>query len=329
MRLDATNIIPALTGQALEEAIKATKNKRLPIADGFIYEQTITMMAADPGCGKSTIATQMAIELAAGLPVFGVFEVPRPMNVLYAQTERSIMEFLERIDIISKVYPICKDNLFVTDEYQKLNMLDPEHALLLIECVKRDCPKVDVIFFDPIYSMVSGGLSQDVPASAFTHAMSAVQKATNCTLYYNHHTIKPQHNNRGEEIQRADPFYGSNWLKAHVTGSFHMQATKEGVTLIKKKDNYNLMPHTIALHYNAETGLSMIPNTELPAIEKIKNFIRAKGLMKKEFCFNDICEETGLCNRTVRSALLHSSISAMLEVVSSIRNKNLYKMRGS
>jgi len=324
MSLSITSINPPLTGNTLIEAIDKVKERRKPIVESLIYEHTILMVSADPGVGKSTIASQIAIEMAAGIPVFGVLQVPKPVKVLYVQTERDILEFLERLDLIKKVYPIAKENLAVTDEYQKLNMLIPDHAYILIKCIKRDFPQVEVIFIDPIYSMVSGGLKEDAPASAFTHAMSLVQKETGAALYYNHHTVKPQYVD-GKLVERDDPFYGSTWLKAHATGAFYMKASENGVKMIRKKDNYKILPESLDLVYDPETGLSTIPNTEVPALERVRNFLYTKSIDGREFTFKDIETATQLCSRTVRGCLLHSSIKDLIFVVSSIKNKNYYK----
>lgn len=323
--MNISDIPKALTGSVLKSAYSEAREQRKAIADGFLYEQTINMIVADPGTGKSTIAVQVALELAAGLPVFGLFQVPKTFKVLYIQTERNIIELLERIETISKVYPIRTDNLTITDEYQRFNLLNTEHSRLFIECIKRDCPGVEMIFIDPIYALVAGGLKEDVPASAFTKTMSNLQKETNATLWYNHHTVKP-HYEKGVKYEREDPFYGSQWIKAHVTSSFHLKECTGGVEMVKKKDNYKLMPDRITLEFNPETGLCDIPFTELPASERVKNFIRSQAQIGREFTFKDIEASTRVCTRHLRELLVHSSISDMLIVVSSKGNKNLYKV---
>ncbi|MBU2685814.1 MAG: AAA family ATPase, partial [Gammaproteobacteria bacterium] len=295
----------------------------------FIYEHTRTMLTADPGLGKSTISTQMAIELAAGLPLFGHFRVPQPVKVFYAQTERPLIEILERIDEIGKIYPIIKENLAITGETQKLDLLKPMHVEILIEYIKKSCPGVRICFFDPIYALVSGGLSSDIPASLFTRAMSRIQSELNATFWYTHHTTKPQHSSNGEVIFKTDPFYGSQWLKAHVTGSLHLKATDTGVSLERKKDNYRLLPNYVKLDYDQETGLCSINSKDIPSIEKIRNYINAMGAAEKEFCFNDIEAATQLCSRTIREALLHNTISDLLIVVNTIRRKKIYKKKPS
>jgi len=322
------NDIPLpLTGDALIKALTTAKDARLYVADNLIYEQTITMLASDPGIGKSTITVQMAVELAAGLPVFGVFHVPRPMRVLLSQNERSALETLERIEALSNKLPIVKENLFITDGYQGLNLLVPDQAQLFRECVKRDCPGADVIFLDPIYCLVAGGLKDDVPASAFTKCMSVLQRETKAALWYNHHTVKASYSShKGDKIEREDPFYGSQWLKAHVTGSFYMQSCDNGVKLTCKKDNYRVLPDNIILEYDNESGMCSVEYEHLPALDKVKTFLRARQLDQKEFSFNEIQKTTQVCTRRLRDLLLHSSIKEMISVVSTSKRKHLYRV---
>ena len=319
------DIQKALTGQKLLDSFAETHAKREIIADGFLYGHTINMIAAEPGAGKSTISTQVAVELTAGIPVFGLYEVPKPFKVLYIQTERSILELLERLEIISKVYPIIAENLFVTDEYQRLNLLIPKHVEMLIKCIHRDCGKPDVIFIDPIYAMVSGGLKDDIPASAFTKGMSRLQKETGAVLWYNHHTVKVQYSPSGHKIDREDPFYGSQWIKAHVTSSYHLREISGGVKLTLKKDNYNIMPKDISLDFDPETGLCSIPIEEIPSIDRIRGFLNLRKKDGKSFTFKDICQVSQTSSKTAQRALtkLGDSIGTLTATMD--KHKKVYK----
>lgn len=316
-----------LTGKTLETKMHS-KVVRNAIAEGLLYEQTALMVAADPGAGKSTVSTQIAVELAAGIPLFGFFHVPRPMKVLYIQTERSIIEFLERLKVIEKTYPIVYENLMLTDEYQKLNLLNPRHVDVLVECLKRDVGQADVVFIDPIYSTVAGGLSGDVPASAFTRVMSRIQKELNCCLYYNHHTIKPTYSTSGEKIEKDDPFYGSQWLKAHVTGSYHMKSNEEGVILICKKDNYRLLLERIALEYDPETELCHVDSDKLSADDRLQNFLNLRRIDGRQFTFKEIQKVTNVCTRRLRELVMHTTFQNQVKSVSGYKNKKIYQIRG-
>lgn len=325
--MEIDNIPIALTGEALLEGIRSSKNKRTALVDGFIYENTALMVSAPPGIGKSTLSTQVAIECAAGIPVFGSFHVSRPLKILYCQNERPKIEFLERAEIVSKTYPIVASNLFITDAYKVFNLLKEEHVLAFIKCVMRDCPNADIIFLDPIYPMVSGGLSKDEPASAFCKAMSLLQHITKATLYLNHHTTKPSHDIDGRVVEKDDPYYGSAWIKAMVTGSYSAKQTKDGVSLYKKKDNYKCLHESIHLEYDPSTELSHLPTVEIPILDRIKSFLSIKKKEGAEFSFNEMMDSVKCSTRALRRALSNEEIECLIEIKEVRKNKNIYKAK--
>lgn len=319
-----------LTGETLMTSITQTKDQRKPIAEGLLYEKTILMVASDPGVGKSTVSTQVAVELANGLPIFGYFKVEEPTKVLIIQTERSILETLERLEVINKTIPINTDNLIVTDEYQRLDLLKDNDMELFMQCIHRDYQQAKVIIIDPIYTAVGGGLKEDLPATKFCKTMNIIQKEFNCALWYNHHTVKAQYSSQsGVRIEKDDPFYGSQWLKAHVTGSFYMRRNDNGITLTKKKDNYDILIDSIRLEYDPETELCHVSEGNLPSIDKLQNYLKIKRLDKfKTFTFKEMQEGTGLCTRTLRKLLLHTLFKDALITTSGKNNKKLYHFKG-
>jgi len=318
----------ALTGQALSDKVKSAKDQRRAIVDGLLYENTILMISAGPGVGKSTVSAQLAIELSAGLPVFSAFVTAHPMKVLYLQTERPILEFLERAEALSRVLPINHDNLVISDCYKILNLLKEDHVHVFIDAILRDCPDADVIIVDPIYPMVSGGLSKDEPASAFCKAMSLAQKATGAAFWYNHHTVKPTHDQYGSQIEKDDPFYGSQWLKAHVTGSYLMKDIGDGagVKLIRKKDNYNVLKKEITLEYNPESGMCTVPQDEIASHVRVLRWLQQQAMTRVTFDFRAMQEGTQLSVRALRESLRHPSVANILIVDTYIKNKKIYRV---
>ena len=331
-KITSADIPLGITGDRLIEAMNATQEGRKPIAEGLIYEETMLMVSSEPGCGKSTISLQVAVELAAGLPVFGYFQVPKPVKVLYIQWERSILEVLERLKVISETYPIIKENIVVTDEYQKLNLFKDFDTLMA--CIERDAPDVKVIFLDPIYATMLGGLKDDRPAAMFTHLWGRIQNRFKCSLWYNHHVVKQQYSSEGFKIEKDDPFYGSQWLKAHVTGSYIMQEQKDkdtkrtGVILHCKKDNYGVLTKTIELVYNPETELCMLSDgSKMQSMDRFKHFLRLKQMQKKEFTFKEIEAETMLCTRTIRAIFCTPQIKDLLNKNIVDKNKIIYTVK--
>lgn len=324
-----SDIPPAYTGSRLDEAVEGAEHQREVIAEGLIYEKTNLMIASDPGLGKSTISTQVAVELASGLPIFGHFYVPRPFKVFYIQAERHIMETFERIRQIKLAgRPINSTNLVVTDKFQVLNLLKYDHAVFMIESIERDCGTPDIIFIDPIYSMVSGGLKDDKPASAFTKVMSVLQSKFGCALWLNHHTTKQQYSSSGDKMGSDDRFYGSQWLKASVTGSYQMEKQDKGVVLKCKKDNYGLLLSQINLEYDAATELCHVTKlSQLPAEDRVKNYLQTMRDRQEWFSYYDIMESCQVSKRLLTSLILHTRVKDKLETQKSLKGKKLFRIK--
>lgn len=321
-------ISPPLTGSNLQKAVTTIKEQRPVLAEGLLYQDTILMLSADPGVGKSTLSTQASIELSAGQPVFGVFEVPKPLKVLYIQTERALTEYLERLQILKDLIPTNYDNLMVTDEYQRLNLLNPKHSEIFIKSIVLNCKGVDVIIIDPIYPLVAGGLKDDLPASIFTKVMSTLQSETRATLWYNHHNTKAQYARDGAKIEKEDPFYGSTWLKAHCTGSFMITKDEKGTKWTKKKDNYSVLVDHFNLEYDQETGLSRTVMDDLPVVERFRMFLEQMKKQDKTFTFDDIVKVCKVSPRCARRHMVHSSFANAIFCVSTNKRKKIYKFGG-
>lgn len=324
-KLDKSFIPESIRDEKLTEMINSPIIERKIIAEGLLYEKTCIMFSSEPGIGKSTLSIQVAVELASGLPVFGYFDVPEPIKVLYIQAERDIIETIERLKVINVNMKIPVNNLAITDQYQKLDLMNPRHAELFIECIKRDCPNAKVIFIDPIYATVKGGLKEDVGASHFTRVMSRLQKELGCTIWLNHHTVKQTHEIvEGKKFKKHDPYYGSQWLKAHVTGAYWVEQSKDGTIFKNTKDNYSLLQKIIALEYNPETELSYVIEKNTPSIDKLKRFLKIKLLSKETFVFSDLESNLKLCKRTCRELLMHSCKKGWINEKKSIGKKTIF-----
>jgi RecA-family ATPase len=268
----------SLTGQSLKEALNEIPPERKPLIDGFLYERSVLMLSADPGAGKSTITAQAIAQMSCGLPVFGCLNVPRPIKCYYLSFERGREEILERLKVMQDIIPMDFNNIFINDSFIGYNVLDIHHANTIITCIESDCIFPDIVILDPIYSAVAGGLSTDEKASQFTRFSARLQSELGCTNWLNHHTTKETYANDGTVIEKADPFYGSQWLKAHCTAAYYLKRKDGGSMLLNKKDSQNNLIKRIYLEYNPEEYISFIDqkNMEIPAIDRLKTFLRTK-----------------------------------------------------
>ena len=256
------------TGQSLSEALNTvdlTNEYAHRIADDLLYEHTITMISAEPGCGKSVIALQIAASLAFTSQesrIFGQFFVGEPQLVYYLQLEGSLRETLRRLKVMGQTLPFDPD-LIALDCSSNYNVLRDQSADLLLHRIQQINP--DVLIIDPLYLLVAGGLSRDEPASAVARFLLRLLNELHCAILVLHHTTKATYAQDGRRMEKDDEFYGSQWIKAHVDTSFQlMPVNKERteVKLICKKDRYGRVPKEILLAYNPETFCCLVPQSD-------------------------------------------------------------------
>lgn len=267
-----------------------------PLVEHFLYEQTATMLMADPGVGKSVIATQLALSLVTGEYLFGVLPVTKPVCVCYLQLEGSYFSAIQRLRLMRQhlaITPEVAERLY-WDRLEMLNVINSQH---LHELVKRieSWGRPSVIIFDPIYRTVMGGLSKDEVASAFCAVSDFFMQHFGCANILVHHTHRSHYIN-GERIEEADPFYGSQWLKAHVGVSYlisPMNPERSRVVLeCKKNRDLDVLPR-IVLDFDPHTYTCLMNPAESQSSALSKLILHLNELKKSGVKQTDVYEIQG------------------------------------
>ena len=253
----------AYTGAELLAALNSPDTELDPLAIEFLYRDTVTMIAADPGVGKSTVATNIAVDLALGQPVFGRFAVPKPCRVFYLQLEGSFLESKKRLRLIresQKVLPTtswCVENLVWESWDAPLNVLKQDHVDMMVDYISGH-GLFDLIIIDPIYMCVGGDLSKSDVANGFVRFSNTLRTSFNCGVLHLHHNHRPQKDTQHRVIEEEEAFYGSIYLKAHVDVSFSAKKQLAGggrgghfILTTRKNRNDNITP-VITLDYDHE-----------------------------------------------------------------------------
>jgi len=278
------------TGLLLKELVDSPISPRQPLVENFIYEKLVIMVYADPGVGKSVLSLCMALQASAGLPVFGFFQPVRPLKIYYCLTERGVEEPLERMQHMKQIIDINYDNIYIDEETIGINVLDPKDEAALIERIERFCLEPDIIVFDPIYAMVKGGLSDGEDATMFAQFSARIQKHFGCVNWFNHHTLKNTNDfAEGKYYPKSDPFMGSQFLKAHVTGMYYLTQSDNKCIMSLKKDSHSTMLKKFSMDFHAESyTLSMSEKqAEINAVEKSHSFITRCKTNGKKFTFDE------------------------------------------
>jgi len=317
----------AITGTLFKALLDSEEEDRQPLITGLLYQNSILMVAADPGAGKSTLTAVAMAQASSGSPVFGFLEVPKPLKFYYIPSERGLHEIAERFRVLRDHLPICYDNIVLDDEMIGMDVTKESDAEAIIARIKAQPFLPDVIILDPIYGFVKGGLSKDEKASEFCRFSTYLQKEIGCAIWMNHHTVKTSYATDGKAIDKADPFYGSQWLKAHVTASFYMTKTERGCQLENKKDSHNNLHKAIDLIYDQESHLLVATNVESEDSVKTKilNFILRQKAANQPFTFAVLSGVLkGVSTSYLRRLLCTPQFSSMFIKVKSNGGKTLY-----
>ena len=314
---------PPLTGEDLRNWINSPKPMREPIAEGFLYEKACLIVAADSGLGKSVLSLQAALELSCGYPLFRRLEVSRPYRIYYVLKERPKEEMGERIQFMQKVIPWNSDNFHLDDELQSFSLAKEDNFKMIHDRIVSFKP--EIIFIDPIYAGTPG-LSKDEVASSFTNFLTTLEQKSKATIWLNHHVTKQTYDRDGAAINKEDPMYGSAWIKAHVTGAYHLTRTANGTALQKKKDSHSNMLESIELEFDEESYLSTASGKGGVGHDRLLLFYNRVKTQNRRFTLKEIMSEIDLSRPTTMRLFETPPFKGHIINVSPSGSKGLYEI---
>jgi len=317
------DLTPPLDGHQIDAFISTPQSRRKSIVEGLIYERSCVMFASHPGVGKSILTIQMALEISSGLPVFSAFPSVAS-RIYYIQKERSFDEIAERIEVMQKSIFWNRKNLFVDPELQTFNLaLEKNHQWIIDRVAKY---KPDVIIIDPIGSGTPG-LSRDEQANIFCSFLTALQKRTGATNILNHHITKDTYSqSSGEKIEKDDPFYGSQWIKAHVTGSYLIKETDDGRVFLNKKDSHSNLLSKFNIVYDPERMISTATHRSMQVKDKLYQYCLACRSQNKTFTIKEATLAVGCDKRTLLRVFVIPPFDTHLKRVNSSGYATLYEV---
>ncbi len=281
------------------------------------------IIAADSGTGKSVLSLQCALELSCGKPLFRRLDVKRAYKCYYILKERPKEEMGERIQFMQKVIKWNPENLILDDQLQSFNLSKESNFKMI--CDRVESYKPDLVFIDPIYAGTPG-LSKDEVAGSFANFLTQLEQATKATLWLNHHVTKASYDRDGGQINKEDPMYGSAWIRAHVTGCYHLTKVASGTHMAKKKDSHLNLLDSIELEFDIESYLSTAKGKGGSGHDRIMLFIQRVKHENRRFTMEEIMVETDLSRPTIMR-LFDTSFKDKVTNVSESGKKGFYSVK--
>lgn len=275
------------------------------MADGFLIENSINMLYATDGIGKSLIGIQCAIELASGLPVFKSFHTEKPYKIIYCVAERSIKEPTKRIKTMihdpELANKINFDNFTITTELQGRDLSNPEQARNLLAVLKNHASRmngVDICFFDPLYALVKGDLKDDKAINGVFDFFRLIGSEMGSSVFFLHHENRGQ-KEQGATERTGQDFYGNKFISGLCTSVWHMKKDKtDGFkTIIKnEKDSESCLIPSFHLAYEPEFNTVSANVSSSPKTKEILTdaFFKKCKDSNRKFNQDEFVAETGI-----------------------------------
>lgn len=161
------------------------------VGGGLLDEKSIQVLGGPSKVGKSMLALNQALSIAAGIPFLLTFEVPMPRRVLYVQAEiapRPLQRRLQRMVRSEGIGPDAQEKLFVASaKGLKVTTRDGWTRV-------RDAAKevgAEVLVIDPLSRFFTGDENKAGDAQRLVDALDGFVASLNLSVVLVHHHGKP------------------------------------------------------------------------------------------------------------------------------------------
>ncbi len=197
------NIMGAITPVSLNELQKKiidegeTDPNEL-IKHRFLCKGGAGILAAESGCGKSSLIMQIALHWGAGLPCFN-FEPTRPLNIILIQAENDERDLTEEINGVCRgasMYELLAQAQINTAKDAVKVITDATHSgdgfISMLDKILSRETETDLIIIDPLFAFAGCNLSDQEKVSHFLrNQINPLLQKYNVAALFVHHMAKP------------------------------------------------------------------------------------------------------------------------------------------
>lgn len=291
--------MPYLTGIKLKEELERPMLGCSPMIEEFQFEDTVTMYSSQPGIGKSVITTNEMAYSSCGMKVFGALNCHGAQKSVYLQMEGSRDEQLGRLKAMEEIIPINYNN--ISWHNTPVIAEKPETWDELLRELQEVAP-FQKLYMDPIYKATMYGLKKEESVMALIKLIDKIRSEFRPAIVLNNHETKQSYTAKGDKIEKDDPFYGSQWLKAYVDVSFNIQpAEKNQVEIIQKKDRTNNVIKKFVLNFDPASWVLSFDHvsSDVPSKQKVSWFLQKKFDNNSFTTTGEIAREVGITKRHI------------------------------
>jgi hypothetical protein len=207
------------------EFLTAEFPKRDWLIENICRKNDSVILVGNEKSGKSLFVFQLLCSLTSCHPFLDIYNVPKPLKVVYIQLEGEIADSQDRMKRMIKTLDINAENFHLRFS-APLNLEEKSFSDgLAMDILKNFNPKgkvagqevikPDIVIIDPIYFAFTGSLNEDKDVRAFLGNLRTFKDTLDCAIILVHHTHKTRLNYKGSVIEEGDEaLFGSKFLKA-------------------------------------------------------------------------------------------------------------------
>lgn len=165
--------------------------------DGFLLQNTLTQLAAEPHAGKTLLCLHLAASLASGTPLFNSFACS-PRRVLFIGQDSGSWDMAEQLRKLSRGHGVTDLSNLDLRLNQGVNLFDGAFLKHLEEY--HEHVGFDVLIFDTLRDVHRADENSSTEMGAVMQILKAMRDNFACTIFITHHIRKPQHDSSSSEI---------------------------------------------------------------------------------------------------------------------------------
>jgi hypothetical protein len=317
-------------GADLEKEILATPKIRPAHIDDLVLEESVLMVSARPGMGKSCLLLSMVSAASMGVPAYGALDIPRPLRVYIFCPERSGKELRERIARMRERVPFNTNQFTIDDGMTGIVDISSERSReQVFKGVESVFPGgIDLFCVEGMYGMTRKPLASEEAANEFYRFNAEMQtRYPGCAIWYSHHTKKTQRDDKGKEM--PDDWFGSQFLMANVTGAYLFERLPGNKSrVVQKKDTVSGLADELVFDFDKESfTMTLEPASPLITLkERFRSYANACFREGKTFSYDDLASLGRVSSSTLQRQVLTWVHSGAVSNLNPSGKKGLYKV---
>jgi len=279
------------------------------IIEGLAWENENIILLAKEKVGKSILSLQMACALSCGESLFGEYEIPEPMTILYVQTESTRHETIERLRAMTHVDGVgWNPENFHLMHTPSLSLDTDAGITWLVKAIERRKIHPRVIFIDPLYMSMQGDLSDNMASRMASKNIRILNEHFGCTNIINHHEHRPVRSKSGSYYEEGDnAVMGSFVWKAFPNHIIQLSKTTDGIrrlTCTTQRSSRVIDSMQLILNHPLPLMYTILGTPDHPSyVDRVFKFMEDSGPKIAK----DIQEGTGISISAVKKSLSYLS----------------------